>query len=75
MQSGVTHVELKALHDHGWSPTQLAREFGLSRTTIYKELASPGPRVYGPRPAPFAVGHGLRRNVSDSAPPLFLCQG
>jgi transposase len=54
MQSGVTHVELKALHDHGWSPTQLAREFGLSRTTIYKELASLGPRVYGPRQAPFA---------------------
>lgn len=53
MQSGVTHMELKALHDHGWSPTQLAREFGLSRTTIYKELANPAPRVYGPRPAPF----------------------
>lgn len=53
MQSGATHVELKALHDHGWSPTQLAREFGLSRTTVYRELASLGPRVYGPRLAPF----------------------
>ncbi len=43
MQSGATHVELKALSQHGWSPTQLAREFGLSRTTIYKELTSSGP--------------------------------
>jgi transposase len=55
MQSGATHVEIKALHEHGWTPTQLAREFGLSRTTIYKELASAAPRTYGPRPVPFAL--------------------
>lgn len=53
MQSGATHLEIKALHEHGWTPTQLAREFGLSRTTIYKELASNRPRVYGPREVAF----------------------
>jgi transposase len=49
MQSGESHVELKALHRLGWSVSELAREFGLSRTTVYKELASPGPRRYRPR--------------------------
>lgn len=39
-------MELKALHRHGWAVTDLAREFGLSRTTVYKELASEGPRGY-----------------------------
>ncbi len=28
----------------GWRISDLAREFGLSRTNVYKELASPGPR-------------------------------
>ena len=39
-------MELKALSRLGWSVTALAREYGLSRTTIYKELASPSPRHY-----------------------------
>ena len=52
MQSGETHVELKALHQHGWSVSDLAREFGLSRTTVYKELASPGARTYRSRDCP-----------------------
>jgi IS30 family transposase len=52
MQSGETHVELKALQQHGWSVSQLAREFGLSRTTVYKELANPAPRIYRPRDCP-----------------------
>ena len=55
MQSGETHVELQALHRLGWSVSELAREFGLSRTTVYKELASPGPRRYGPRERPAAL--------------------
>jgi len=49
MQSGVTHVEVKALHRLGWTVSAIAREFDLSRTTVYKELASPAPRTYGPR--------------------------
>ncbi len=52
MQSGETHVELKALHQHGWSVSDLAREFGLSRTTVYKELASPAARTYSSRDCP-----------------------
>ena len=52
MQSGETHMEVKALHRLGWTVSALAREFGLSRNTIYKELASPGPRQYGPRHRP-----------------------
>ena len=39
-------MELKALSRLGWSVTALAREYGLSRTTVYKELASSGPRSY-----------------------------
>jgi hypothetical protein len=31
MQSGETSMELKALYQHGWSITALAREFGLNR--------------------------------------------
>ena len=31
MQSGETHVTLRALHQMGWTVSQLAREFGLSR--------------------------------------------
>lgn len=51
MQSGETHVELKALHRLGRSVS----EFGLSRTTVYKELSGPGPRRYGPRERPAAL--------------------
>ncbi|HSR92104.1 MAG TPA: hypothetical protein VLK88_12425 [Gemmatimonadales bacterium] len=39
-------MELKALSRLRWSVTALAREYGLSRTTIYKELASTSPRHY-----------------------------
>ena len=40
-------MELKALSRLGWSVTALAHEYGLSRTTVYKELASSGPRSSG----------------------------
>jgi transposase len=55
VQSGATHREIKVLHDHGWSISQLAREFGLSRTTIRRELASAEPRHYTPRVKPTAL--------------------
>ncbi len=32
MQSGETHMELKALRRLGWRISDLAREFGLSRS-------------------------------------------
>jgi transposase len=46
LQSGETFMELHALRKHGWSVSALAREFGLSRATVRKELRSPGPRTY-----------------------------
>jgi transposase len=55
MQSGATHMELKVLRAHGWSISALAREFGLSRTTIRRELASDGPRRYPAQAKPTAL--------------------
>ena len=63
MQSGETHLELKVLHDHGWSVSALAREFGLSRTTVYRELDSPGPRRYAERKRPAAMNEAQRMHV------------
>jgi transposase len=54
MQSEGTHMEIKVLRHHGWSISQLAREFGLSRTTIRRELASEDPRRYRQRAVPTA---------------------
>lgn len=48
-------MELHVLHRHGWTVSQLAREFGISRTTVYKELASEGPRGYAERAKPTAL--------------------
>lgn len=48
-------MEIKVLHQHGWSISQLAREFGLSRTTIRRELASAESRHYTPRAKPTAL--------------------
>jgi len=63
LQSGETHVELKVLHDHGWSVSALAREFGLSRNTVYRELASPGPRRYAERERPAALNEAQHMHV------------
>jgi len=63
MQSGETHVELKALRHHGWSVSDLAREYGLSRDTVRRELASEHRRGYPERAKPTAL----------SEPQLVLC--
>jgi lambda repressor-like predicted transcriptional regulator len=55
MQSGETHVELKAVRHHGWTVSQLAREYGLSRDTVRRELASDHPRHYPQRLKPTAL--------------------
>ncbi len=52
MQSGETSMELKALYQHGWSISALAREFGLNRRTVKRELKSNSPRHYSPRVKP-----------------------
>jgi transposase len=48
-------MEIKVLHQHGWAISALAREFGLSRTTVRRELASDGPRRYPTRHKPTAL--------------------
>ena len=55
MQSGETHVELKALRAHGWTITHIAKEYGLSRDTVRRELASEHPRTYLERAKPTAL--------------------
>src|ERR1700730_9934021 len=67
MQSGETSMELKALSRLGWSVTALAREYGLSRTTVYKELASSGPRSYG-RAKPTELNDGQRIRIARTTP-------
>jgi transposase len=65
-------MELKALRRLGWTVSAMAREFGLSRTTIYKELASNGTRRYGPRPRPMALNEAQAVHVERR---LVVCPG
>ena len=46
VQSGETWMELHALYQHGWNVSALAREYGISRTTVRRELANPQQRRY-----------------------------
>ena len=39
-------MEMKALHRHGWSVSALAREFGVCRDTVRRELGRDGPATY-----------------------------
>jgi transposase len=64
-------MELKALRRFGWSVAALAREFGLSRTTVYKELASEQPRVYE-RARPTAMNEAQLIHVERR---LTVCPG
>ena len=45
-------MELKVLHQHGWSISELAREFGLNWRTVKREVMSDGPRHYPDRAKP-----------------------
>jgi transposase len=56
-------MELEVLHRHGWTVSQLAREFGISRTTVYKELASETPRRYAERAKPTALNEAQVMHV------------
>jgi lambda repressor-like predicted transcriptional regulator len=55
VQSEGIKMELKVLHDHGWSISRLAREYGLSWNTVKREIASPTPRRYPQRAKPTAL--------------------
>ena len=72
MQSGETHMELKALRRLGWSVSALARQFGLSRTTVYKELASEQPRRYADRVRPATLSEAQLVHVERR---LTVCPG
>lgn len=45
MQSGETDVEVKALRRLGFSISGIARQFGMSRNTVYRELESTASRA------------------------------
>ncbi len=72
MQSGETWMELQALRKHGWSIRALAREFGLSRNTVRRELRSAGPRQYSSRARPTALNAAQLAHVERR---LAVCPG
>ena len=65
-------MEMNVLHRHGWTVSQLAREFGISRTTVYKELASETPRRYAERAKPTALNEAQATHVERR---LTVCPG
>jgi transposase len=63
MQPGEVWMELHVLHQHGWSISALAREFGLNWRTVQRELRSPHPRRYPERMKPTALTEAQLRHV------------
>jgi transposase len=57
-------MESNVLPTHGWSISRLAREFGLSRRTIRRELASEGPRRSPQRSKPTALTEAQAAHVA-----------
>ena len=71
MQSEETWMELHALHRHGWSIADLAREFGLNWRTAKKYATRAEPPRYRPRVRPAeltAAQTGPRRAAPDRLP-------
>ena len=56
-------MELHVLHQHGWSISALAREFGLNWRTVKREVPSPAPRHYPERAQPTALTEPQLRHV------------
>lgn len=56
-------MELKVLHQHGWSISALAREFGLSRNTVRRELTADGPCHYPDRAKPTALSESQLAHI------------
>jgi transposase len=65
-------MELQALRKHGWSIRALAREFGLSRNTVRRELRSASPRQYSRRVKPTALNAAQLAHVERR---LAVCPG
>lgn len=65
-------MEIRVLHEHGWSISALARELGLSRNTVRREIESQQARAYPERFKPTALSlaqaaHVARRVASCPA--------
>jgi transposase len=56
-------MELHVLHQHGWSISKLAREFGLNWRTVKREDSSQGPRCYSKRAQPTALTDPQLRHI------------
>lgn len=56
-------MELKVLHQHGWSISALAREFGLNWRTVKREVTSDTPRHYAHRAKPTALTDAQHAHV------------
>lgn len=63
MKSGAIYMEINALHRHGWTVSALAREFGLSRLTVRREIASGEPRRYPERARAMALNEAQAAHV------------
>ena len=64
VQSGETWMELHALYRHGWTVSALAREYGLSRNTVRRELANPERRRYASRDVRTALSEAQQAHVA-----------
>ena len=56
-------MELRTLHAHGWSISRLAREYGLGRRTVKREVESPEARRYERRAKPTALTEAQAAHV------------
>jgi transposase len=56
-------MELHVLRRHGWSLSALAREFGLNRRTVKREVEAEGPRRYTQRAKPRALSEAQLAHV------------
>jgi transposase len=65
-------MELKVLHQHGWTVAALAREFGLNWRTVKRELSSDRPRRYAVREIRTALTEAQVAHVTRR---LAVCPG
>lgn len=72
MQSEEVSMSLKVLHQHGWSISAMAREFGLNWRTVKRTVMRDGLPIYGPRPTLFSLNEAQLVHVERR---LAVCPG